>query len=558
MLKIEDLTIAFPHQANPAVQQVYLAVAPGEIVGVVGESGSGKSLTSLSAIGLLPSAAQASGAVYITRKNGDVVNMIEADEEAKRQVRAHEIGMIFQEPMTSLNPVIRVEKQVLEALEMGGDDSSEDPIKAVVQLFRDVQLPDPENIGRKYPHQLSGGQKQRVMIALALASNPRLLIADEPTTALDVTVQKSILEILRSLVQQRDLSVLFISHDLGVIAELCDRVYVMQQGRIVESGETKNVLTSPQHTYTKGLMACRPSLKHKVHRLPTIERFMSGLDHVHSTDNAHSEKQKASTNQLLSVANIQVSYPKPSNLFWKRAEIPVVHSVSMSIDKAQIHGIVGESGCGKTTVGKAVVGLLPYSGGSITFGEREVRDFLRTNAREYQSKVQLIFQDPYGSLNPRLTIGETLYEVARVHGIDDKTRDVAIKNILELTGMPLSSLSKYPFQFSGGQRQRICIARSLIVQPELLICDESVSALDVSVQAQVLNVLKDLRDELQVSMLFITHDLSVVRFMCDTVSVMHKGRIVESGDVHAILDSPNQQYTKTLIDAVPTIDFERT
>ena len=548
ILQVDGLAVSFDGRA--VVEGVSYRLRRGTTLGIVGESGSGKSVSSLALMGLLPKQASVSGKALL-----DGTDLLALGEEQLRSIRGKRISMIFQEPMTSLNPVQRCGKQVLEMLRAHGGGGSRE---RVVELFNDVLLPRPEKVFDSYPHELSGGQKQRVMIAMALINNPGILIADEPTTALDVTVQKTILELLRSLQAKYGTSIIFITHDLGVIAQIADEVLVMYRGRVVEQGPAAQVLYHPQQSYTKGLLACRPPLDGRPRRLPTVEDFMrqEGADRESENENQETGggERVAKTRPLISVRNLSVEYTLKKNLMGKPLQtLRAVDGLTFDILEGETLGLVGESGCGKSTLGRALLRLIDHSSGSVSYRGTPLDTLSAGRMRALRPKLQIVFQDPYSSLNPRITIGEAIGEPLRVHGQHSKQIESSVKDLMQQVGLEAGWYGRYPHQLSGGQRQRVCIARALVLQPELVVCDESVSALDVSVQAQVLNLLNDLKERYGFTYLFITHDLSVVHYMADRIMVMQKGKIVESGAPDDLFHNPQSGYTRTLIEAIPRI-----
>ena len=502
-----------------------------------------------------------------------------------RGIRGRRISMIFQEPMTSLNPVQKCGQQVLEMmrtharnfefrkLNSEGDALPNSEFKIqnselkqrVITLFKEVLLPRPEKIFDSYPHELSGGQKQRVMIAMALINRPDIIIADEPTTALDVTVQKTILELLRSLQQKHGISIIFITHDLGVIAQVADDIMVMYRGKVVEQGSVDQILHNPQEPYTQGLLACRPPLDSRPQRLPTVEDYLSNSEFRklnYEKENCNTSELRNQNSKLIEVRDLSVTYTLKKSLFGKPLQtLNGVDGVSFDIMEGETLGLVGESGCGKTTLGRALLRLIETSSGSVSYRGQRLDTLSAKEMRALRPKLQIIFQDPYSSLNPRITIGEAIAEPLKVHGFtpspSPKGRGERVMStvleLMEQVGLQPDWYGRYPHQLSGGQRQRVCIARALILQPELVICDESVSALDVSVQAQVLNLLNDLKESYHYTYLFITHDLSVVHYMADRIMVMQKGKLVESGTPDELFLHPQTDYTRTLIDAIPRI-----
>ncbi len=577
LVRIEHLVTEFrtDERTIRAVDDITFEIPRGKTVGIVGESGSGKSVTALSIMRLVPSPPGkiVHGRILFAEPDGKEVDLLSLDEEQMRHYRGNRIGMIFQEPMTSLNPVFRCGDQVAEALQFHVGMNRDEARQRVLQLFREVQLPRPEVIIDQYPHQLSGGQKQRVMIAMAMACNPDLLIADEPTTALDVTVQAAILDLLRTLQRQHHMSVLFITHDLGVVAELADYVIVMYRGRIVESGSVLEIFEQPKHPYTKGLLACRPRLDVRMEILPTVHDFMDerpdggiverssgGVEEIIAMRAETPEKRaqrKATLDEhpvLLTVEDLQVHFPIRTGVFSRVSGwVKAVDGVSFTVRQGETLGLVGESGCGKTTTGRAILRLVEPTAGRVLFDGHEVTSLSRSELKSLRRHMQIIFQDPYSSLNPRLTVGSAIMEVLTVHGrlANDAERREYIEELLVKVGLEPEHYHNYPHEFSGGQRQRICIARALALEPKLIICDESVSALDVSIQAQVLNLLVKLRQELGLTYIFISHDLSVVKFISDRIAVMHAGRIVELEDADELYRAPQREYTRQLISAIP-------
>ncbi|MGZ3939102.1 MAG: ABC transporter ATP-binding protein [Flavisolibacter sp.] len=564
LLRIENLSVDFitDQQTTQAVKDISLKVKRGEILAIVGESGSGKSVTSLSILQLLPKppAHYPAGKILFSEDGDTTFNLLTASTKELQQLRGQKIAMIFQEPMTSLNPVMSCGRQVMEALLVHKKISSKDARQETVNWFEKVKLPEPAKMFSRYPHELSGGQKQRVMIAMAMCCQPSLLICDEPTTALDVTVQKTILELIKELQQQQNMGVIFITHDLGVVAEIADRVAIMYKGEIVEQNTNTNIFNDPQHPYTKALIACRPAQHSKQERLPTVADFLEG-------DKKSSEPGVKSTNTiagkstkedsiLLTVENLTVRFPGKTNLLGKtKTYFTAVNKVSFEIFKGETLGLVGESGCGKTTLGRTLLRLIEPSSGSIVYNQSDIAQLPRQQLKTLRKDIQLIFQDPYSSLNPRLTIGDAIAEPMSIRGIEktNKARKKRVADLLEQVSLSPAMMNRYPHEFSGGQRQRIVIARALSLHPGFIVCDESVSALDVSVQAQVLNLLNELKNELGLTMLFISHDLSVVRYMCDRIMVMNRGEIIESGPAEQVYYRPQNEYTKQLIQAIPKI-----
>lgn len=556
-----------------AVNHLNLSVGRGEIIGVVGESGSGKSVTSLSVMRLIQAPGKIShGKILYHHANGQVTDLVQLSDTAMRAYRGNEIAMIFQEPMTSLNPLHTCGAQVTEAIRLHKGIPLKEAREQAKALFARVKLPDPAAIMDRYPHELSGGQKQRVMIAMAISCEPRLLIADEPTTALDVTVQKAILELLKELQQQMDMSVLFITHDLGVVAELAERVVVMYKGSIVEQGPVQQVFLHPQHPYTKGLLACRPPLDKRLSRLPVTRDFMETdaegriqekagaiaevIDRLVVSENELKARQAllAGNPPLLEVHGLQTWFPVKKSITGKVLQwYKAVDDVSFTVVSGETLGLVGESGCGKTTLGRSLLRLIEPTGGSIVYKGQDLRSLSPAAMRALRKDMQLIFQDPYASLNPRKSVGAAILEPMQVHGLygNERMQKEKVLELLEKVNLLPEHFNRYPHEFSGGQRQRIVIARALAVDPSFIICDESVAALDVSVQAQVLNLLIRLREEFGFSCIFISHDLSVVRFISDRMMVMQKGKIVETGPADEVYGRPQHPYTQQLIAAIP-------
>lgn len=563
VLCVNDLSVAFTHDGTEhiAVNHISFELQRGSTLGIVGESGSGKSLTSLAIMGLIPkpNGKIKSGSIVFNISDGGNPDLLQLPEKEMRQWRGKKIAMIFQEPMTSLNPAYRCGKQVMENILEHENVTRHEARKRTLDLFREVMLPDPERTFKAYPHQVSGGQKQRVMIAMALACNPDILIADEPTTALDVTVQKTILELLRTLQKKHSISLIFISHNLDVIAEISKNVLVMYKGEIVEKGTVSEIFNNPQHPYTKGLLACRPPLGERPKRLKVIADFMEGKGNEGDTfiSKALRNQQHAklySGKPILKAEGINTVFTLKRNLAGKPTkQYKAVNNVTFEVFPGETLGLVGESGCGKTTLGRTLLRLVEPESGNTLYNGIQVNDLKSDELRALRKKLQIIFQDPYSSLNPRITIGEAIIEPMRIHKLhaNDNSRKAKVSELLQKVGLEASHYGRYPHEFSGGQRQRICIARALAVEPEFIICDESVSALDVSVQAQVLNLLNDLKKEFGLTYLFISHDLSVVRYMSDRLMVMKNGEIQEMGESDEVFTNPLSEYTRILLDAIP-------
>ncbi|WP_179021515.1 ABC transporter ATP-binding protein [Winogradskyella forsetii] len=555
LISVNQLNIAFykDRVEKLIIKSISFDIKPNEIVAVVGESGSGKSISSLALMGLLPKPISkiTSGSIYFEDKN-----LVELSEKEFQTIRGKEIAMIFQEPMSSLNPSMRCGKQVEEILKQHFKLSTSEIKSEVLNLFEKVKLPHPKRIYKAYPHEISGGQKQRVMIAMAIACKPKLLIADEPTTALDVTVQKEILELLKDIQTETKMSVLFISHDLSLVSELADSVLVMYQGEIVEQGTTEAIFNDPKHNYTKALIAARPSTEFRLKQLPTILDFMS--DNVSKTiisdaDRAENHKKLYAQKPLLEVIDVEKTYLSKTGWFSKDEPFNAVDGVSFKVFPGETLGLVGESGCGKSTLGNAILQLDKPTSGRILYKGKDITNLSTSEMRSLRKDIQIIFQDPFASLNPRLTVGNAILEPMKVHniGASNKARKDKVIEILEKVGLEASAFDRYPHEFSGGQRQRVGIARTIALEPQLIVCDESVSALDISVQAQVLNLLNDLKAQFGFTYIFISHDLAVVKYMADQLLVMNKGKIEEIGDADAIYASPQQAYTKKLIHAIP-------
>jgi len=582
VLEVNNLRTSFSTDSGllHAVNDISFKLPKGKTLGIVGESGSGKSVTSLSIMRLVASPpGKITNGEILFNDDGNQVDLLKVSNAEMRRYRGNEISMIFQEPMTSLNPVYTCGNQVMEAIRLHQKVSSKEAYSRTLELFKQVKLPRPEKIIESYPHQLSGGQKQRVMIAMAMSCNPSVLIADEPTTALDVTVQKTILELMHDLQREHNMSIIFITHDLGVIAEIADEVLVMYKGKIVENGSVLDIFENPQHPYTKGLLACRPPLDIRLKVLPTMSSFLiekedgsmeskeqSVEDALRSVKIEPQERKERHENlfekdPILEVKNLKTYFPIKSGLLKRTSGyVKAVDDVSFNVYPGEVLGLVGESGCGKTTLGRSILRLIEPTEGNVFFEGKDIAHLKSSEMRLLRKDLQIIFQDPYSSLNPRMTIGNAIKEPMMVHNIlgSDKERKDKVIELLETVSLKSDHYNRYPHEFSGGQRQRICIARALALNPRFIICDESVSALDVSVQAQVLNLLNQLKREFNFTYIFISHDLSVVKFMSDRMIVMNQGKIEEMGDADEIYSNPQKEYTQKLIDAIPKGSIEDT
>jgi peptide/nickel transport system ATP-binding protein len=565
MLQVQNLFVEFETQNGPleAVKGISFNLQRGETIGIVGESGSGKSITSLALMRLLDKKqAKIRGDILLNSKN-----LYQLRDSEMRAIRGNQMAMIFQEPMTSLNPVLTCGYQITEAIQLHVKVSKAEAKKQTLALFNEVQLPRPEAIFDSYPHQISGGQKQRVMIAMALSCSPEILIADEPTTALDVTVQKTIIELLLKLKAERNMSLIFISHDLGVISEIADRVMVMYKGEVVEEAPVKQLFQHPKHPYTKGLLACRPVPELHLKKLPVIADFLDDDNkeaetinkirtaYAYQTDEIKDRKTLLySREPLLKINNLNTWFPMNDGMFaGSKSVVKAVNQVSFDVYPGETLGLVGESGCGKTTLGRSILRLIEPTSGNIQFNGINLRSLNKNDLRDIRKDIQIIFQDPYSSLNPRLTVGNSLMEPLQVHQFyaNDNKRKRKVLELLERVNLLPEHFNRYPHEFSGGQRQRIVIARALALQPKFIICDESVSALDVSVQAQVLNLIRELQQEFNLTYIFISHDLAVIKHISDRMMVMNKGEIVEMGDPDEIYYHPKEEYTKKLIASIP-------
>ncbi len=604
LLDVADLTTVFENsnQKVTAVNHVSISVGRGKTLGVVGESGSGKSVTAMSILRLVSASGKIESGSITLSIDDTSMDLLKISEPKLRKIRGGRIAMIFQEPMTSLNPVYTVGYQVMEAILLHQKIGKEEARRKTIELFHEVGIPNPSERIHMYPHEMSGGQRQRVMIAMALSCSPDLLIADEPTTALDVTIQAQILNLLRALCVNRNMGMIFITHDLGVIAEIADDVAVMYRGKVVEHSDVLSIFSKCKHPYTRSLLLCRPTLNGNMRRLPTVSDFMetelqndgsekifekdiseAGLRNVEENGRGRhlypikrlaelgysqsSEKRDEgityadeAESPLVRVKELKVHFPIRRGIFSRISQyVEAVDGVTFDVYRGQTLGLVGESGCGKTTIGRCLMRLINPTSGTVMFGGVDISTMSQAKLRPYRKRFQIIFQDPYGSLNPRKTIEEIITEPMRFHGIGVSRKDWQERalGLLEKVGLPgMQFLKRYPHEFSGGQRQRVCIARALAVNPELIICDEAVSALDVSVQAQVLNLLKDLQAELGLTYIFISHDLSVVKFMSDMMAVMKSGKFVEFGPSERIYENPKKEYTKALIRSIPNVNIK--
>lgn len=556
ILKIAHLSISFisEKRKNQVIHDISYQLYKNEILGIVGESGSGKSVSSLSILGLLPKQVSkiTNGSIYF--ENQDLTKI---HNESFRKIRGKKIAIIFQEPMSSLNPSMTCGKQVQEILlEHTANMSKEDTKQETLNLFEKVKLPNIKRVFESYPHEISGGQKQRVMIAMAIACKPDILIADEPTTALDVTVQRDIISLLKELQAKTKMSVIFITHDLALISEIANRVLVMYQGAIVEQGDVTSIFKNPQHNYTKALISARPSLKTRLKILPTIKDYLSdsaSSEIVSEKDRKEKHLKLYAKKPLLEVINVQKEYFSKSGIFKKGKSFKAVNNVSFKLYEGETLGLVGESGCGKSTLGNAILQLDKATAGKILYNDIDITKLSKNEIKKLRKDIQIIFQDPYSSLNPRIPIGKAIMEPMQVHGLynSDDQRKAKTIDILNRVGLSEDYFYRYPHEFSGGQRQRIGIARTIALQPKLIICDESVSALDISVQAQVLNLLNELKESFGFTYIFISHDLAVVKYMSDQLLVMNKGKIEELDDADVIYNHPKKEYTKKLINAIP-------
>ena len=555
LLSVKKLSISFNSNnvLSKAVNSISFDVYENEIVGVIGESGSGKSVTALSLMRLIQFSEKTKFSGTVTYKGMDIK---ELSEKEIQSVRGKEIAMVFQEPMSALNPSMTCGSQVREILLHHDVVNKKDLNDEVLRLFNSVKIPDAHMAVQKYPHELSGGQQQRVMIAMAIACKPKILIADEPTTALDVTVQKEIIALLSSLQKETKMSIIFISHDLALVSEISNRILVMYKGRIIENGDTNTVLKTPKEPYTKALISAKPKTGKRLKRLPTIKDILSGSNQLEIVTNKERKKRHKkiyNSPPILRVENLEKVYFKRYGLFSRKTSFKAIDNVSFKLFEGETLGLVGESGCGKSSLGNAILQLNRATSGSVFYKGKNLHKLSKKDLRHLRKEIQIIFQDPLASLNPRLTIGEAIIEPMVVHKLYDNysCRKSKALDILEKVGIDKNSFDRYPHEFSGGQRQRIVIARTIAVEPKLIICDESVSALDLSVQAQVLNLLNSLKEDFKFTYIFISHDLAVVKHMSDKILVMNNGRIEEQGDADEVYKNPKQKYTKRLISAIP-------
>ena len=571
ILDIQNLTIDVLQNESEHVlcKDLNFTVNPGETIGILGESGSGKSITALSLLQLLPPSIRISqGKINYTQTDNSIIDLVSANKKDLQNIRGKELSMVFQEPMSSLNPSFTCGNQVLETILQHQKISGKEAKDRVLELFNKVNLQDPNGIFNSFPHQLSGGQKQRVMIAIAISCSPRLLIADEPTTALDVTVQKSILELLKKIQIEMGMSILFISHDISVIAEIAQRLLVFYRGEIVEQGSVKEILEHAKHPYTQGLLGCRTSVYTKGQRLKTLEKALSNAPDSREPKSSDVNDTKISNASsflgsplsretggasILQIHKLNVSFSKSEGFFSSHKPKQVLQNISFDVQQGETLGLVGESGSGKTTIGRSIMKLIDSVSGTIEFQGVSLDKMSTSELKKFRKEVQIIFQDPYSSLNPKISVGEMIGEPLKVHGIykTAKERKQRVMELLTQVGLAVGHYTRYPHQFSGGQRQRIGIARALAVEPKLIILDESVSALDVSIQAQILNLLNDLKKMYNLTFIFISHDLNTVRYMADRLIVLQDGMIVEKGFSEEVFSSPQMMYTKNLINAIP-------
>lgn len=555
LLQIQNLVISFSRENSwtDVIKNISFELHKNEIIGIVGESGSGKSVSSLAVLGLLPNKISriSNGQILY---NGD--DLTQKSSKDFRKIRGREISMIFQEPMSSLNPSLKCGYQVEEILFEHTNLSKKEVKVEVLSLFEKVKLPNPEKIYNSYPHQISGGQKQRVMIAMAIACKPKILFADEPTTALDVTVQKEIIKLLKELQQETQMSIVFISHDLALVSEIADRVLVMYKGEIVEQGPTAEIFRNPQQTYTKALIASRPSLDERLKRLPTIADFLNDTtptEIITPEERTKRLERLYAQPPILEVKNIEKTYYSKIGILGKKSVFQALHDISFKVYEGETKGLVGESGSGKSTIGNAILQLDKATKGQIFYKGTDITALSEKEFKNFRKEIQIIFQDPYSSLNPKMKVGEAIMEPMQVHNLykNNKERKHKALEILERVGLSEEHFNRYPHEFSGGQRQRIGIARTIALQPKLIVCDESVSALDISVQAQVLNLLNELKENFGFTYIFISHDLAVVKYMSDKILVLNKGHLEEETEADELYRNPKTEYSRKLIDAIP-------
>lgn len=555
LLSIKNLSLSFYSDKKEVqiLKNISFDLNENEILGIVGESGSGKSITALTILGLLPKNISKINSGSILFENSDLLKL---DNKLLQSIRGNNISMIFQEPMSALNPSMTCGDQVAEILRSHTSLSKSELSDETLSLFEKVKLPNPKRIFKAYPHEISGGQKQRVMIAMAIACKPKILIADEPTTALDVTVQKEIITLLKELQEETNMSIIFISHDLSLVSEIANRLLVMYKGEIVEQGKAKQIFSKPKHTYTKALIKSRPSIDVRLKKLPTIQDYLNNSvasEIVTKKERESKHKKIYKEEPLLEIENVDKEYFNKSGLFKKSDTFKAVDNVSFKLYPGETLGLVGESGCGKSTLGNAILQLDKATSGQILYKGKDISNLSKSETRKLRKDIQIIFQDPFSSLNPRMPVGKAILEPMKVHKLynSDKKRKEKVLDIFKQVGLSENYFYRYPHEFSGGQRQRIGIARTIALNPKLIICDESVSALDISVQAQVLNLLNDLKENFGFTYIFISHDLSVVKYMSDQLLVMKEGKIEESGDADSIYENPKTEYTKKLIEAIP-------